>query len=102
MRENSITKRGKLTKIGKFKLIYASKLKSNVIGQNIRMKTCNLTLNHAQDDPINCQIKAFHSAMNSSLSLNEISISTLLGCGNESRRGRKARYSRIDILKRFD
>ena len=60
MRENSTTKREKLTKIHKSKLIYASKLKSNVIGQKIRNKTYYLTQNHAQHGPINFQIKASH------------------------------------------
>ena len=42
-RENLILKREKLTKILKIKLIYASKLKYNVIRQKIRRKTRNLT-----------------------------------------------------------
>ena len=48
-----------MTKIHKIKLIYASKLKSNIIGQKIKKKTCNLTQNHARNDPINSRTMAF-------------------------------------------
>ena len=50
-----------MTKVCKIKLIYASKLKSNVKGKRIKKKTCNIAQNHAQNDPIYCRIKAFHS-----------------------------------------
>ena len=46
-RESSIAKREKITKIHKIKIIYASKLKSNVTRQKIRKKTNNLTQNDA-------------------------------------------------------
>ena len=43
MRKKSIMKRDKMIKFYKIKLIYGSKLNSNVIGKNIRKKTRNLT-----------------------------------------------------------
>ena len=49
-------------KSSKFDLIYALKLKSNSIGQNIRKKTCDLTPNRAQNDSNNCGVKGFHFA----------------------------------------
>ena len=62
-KENLISKREKITKFRKIKLIYASKSKSkpNVIGQKIRKQICSLTQNRAQNDSINCRIGAFHS-----------------------------------------
>ena len=60
-RESSIAKREKITKIHKIKIIYASKLKSNVTRQKITKKTNNLTQNDAWNDPINHQIKDFYS-----------------------------------------
>ena len=51
-----------MTNLNKIKLVYESKLKSNVIGQRIRMKTHNPTQNCSQNDLINHLIKDFHSA----------------------------------------
>ena len=56
-----IIKKEKVNKLSKYHIIYPSKLNSNVIGPGITRKTCNLTQNRAQNDPLNCQIKAFHS-----------------------------------------
>ena len=52
-------KREKTKKLSKIRLIYDSKLKSNVIGGEIRGKTCNLTENHARNDRIDYRIKGF-------------------------------------------
>ena len=53
-KEKLIAKREKIGKFHKIKLIYLSKLKSNVIRQDIRRKKYNLTQNHARNDPIDC------------------------------------------------
>ena len=60
-RENTISKREKITKFNKFKLVYASKSNSNFIGQKIGKRTHILTPNRASNDPIHFQIKDFHS-----------------------------------------
>ena len=72
--EKSITKReihkihknllGKflLVKFIKMWLIHCSKLKYNITRRKIMKKTCNVAQNRAQNDPIHCRIKAFHSA----------------------------------------
>ena len=51
-----------MIQVRKIKPIYASKVKSNVIGWEIKKKTHNLTQNCAENDPINGHIKAFYSA----------------------------------------
>ena len=48
MERKSIMKKGKVKKLSN--LIYASKLKSNVIGHKIRKKTHNLIENHTGND----------------------------------------------------
>ena len=61
-KRNSVSKRENRTKFLNIKLIFALKLKSNVIGRMSRKKTRNLTQNHAKKDPINYWIKAFYFA----------------------------------------
>ena len=60
-RRISFMKRERMTNPTKINLIYELKLKCNAIGQRIKRKKRNLTQNFSQKDPINHQIKAFHS-----------------------------------------
>ena len=91
-----------MTEFRKIKLIYASKLKENVIGGRIRRKICNVTQNHAQNDQMNFRalklrffIPCFKKQKlevqveNSSYSLHEIFISSTPWNENESIRGGK-------------
>ena len=112
MREKSITKRAKLNLICNIKLIYVSKLKSNVIGQNFMKKTCNLGQNCTQNDPINHRIKAFHSAcweINIWSSYYNFFLFSQWNLDFKhspdvemSQEEEEARDSRIEISKRFD
>ena len=68
-------KKKKLRKLGKIHEIYASKWKSNIIGQKIRRKTHYLTQNCTQNDLINHQSGFKVQVENSSYPLNEILIS---------------------------
>ena len=62
--EKLFPRREKTKNKSKIRQMYDSKLKSDVIGREIRMKTHNLTRIHAQNDSIDHRIKgsSFHDS----------------------------------------
>ena len=106
-------RRERKTKIKiKIHLIYELKLKSCVIGRDIRRKTQILTEDSAWIDPIACQIKwilfreykddRWHSRINFSLFSQGISLSNTPWTQKLIYKQRKARDLRIEMFKQFD